>query len=51
MLLGVNALVGGFVQQLAQEVKSLAASYDNIDDIVADFETAFARAGLGEAAA
>jgi altronate dehydratase len=35
VLLGVNALVGGFVTQLEKEVQPLAKRFENIDDIVA----------------
>lgn len=35
VLLGVNALVAGFVQQLEKELKPLAHDYVHIDDIVA----------------
>ncbi len=45
VLLGVNALVSGFVEQLEKEVRLLASLYANIDDIVAVTHTEGSQAG------
>ncbi len=45
VLLGVNALVSGFVQQLEEKVKLLANRYENIDGIVAVAHTEGSQAG------
>ena len=45
VLLGTNALVNGFVQQLAKEVHALAADYAHVDGIVAVTHSEGSRAG------
>ncbi|MDJ0755489.1 MAG: UxaA family hydrolase [Ardenticatenaceae bacterium] len=45
VLLGVNALVAGFVRQLEKEVKALTNRCANIDDIVAVVHTEGSQAG------
>ncbi len=45
VILGVNALVTGFVQRLENDVQRLAGEYSNIDDIVSVTHTEGSQAG------